>query len=59
MKKEKATKTCTYIGGQAVMEGVMMKLMYEVPSEPKIKKVTITKDYVNKKTDTPIYEYSE
>ena len=25
MKKEKATKTCTYIGGQAVMEGVMMR----------------------------------
>ena len=25
MKKEKTTKTCTYIGGQAVMEGVMMR----------------------------------
>ena len=25
MKKEKATKTCTYIGGQAVIEGVMMR----------------------------------
>lgn len=25
MKKEKVTKTCTYIGGQAVMEGVMMR----------------------------------
>ena len=25
MKKEKATKACTYIGGQAVMEGVMMR----------------------------------
>ncbi|MBQ4268919.1 MAG: peptide chain release factor N(5)-glutamine methyltransferase [Clostridia bacterium] len=24
-KKEKQTKTCTYIGGQAVMEGVMMR----------------------------------
>ncbi len=25
MKKEKITKTCTYIGGQAVMEGIMMR----------------------------------
>lgn len=25
MKKEKTKKTCTYIGGQAVMEGVMMR----------------------------------
>ncbi len=25
MKKEKVTKTCTYIGGQAVMEGIMMR----------------------------------
>ena len=25
MKKDKTTKTCTYIGGQAVMEGVMMR----------------------------------
>ena len=25
MKKEKTTKTCTYIGGQAVMEGIMMR----------------------------------
>ena len=24
-KKEKQTKNCTYIGGQAVMEGVMMR----------------------------------
>ena len=25
MKKDKTTKTCTYIGGQAVMEGIMMR----------------------------------
>ena len=25
MKKKKTTKTCTYIGGQAVMEGIMMR----------------------------------
>ncbi|MBE7079621.1 MAG: peptide chain release factor N(5)-glutamine methyltransferase [Clostridiales bacterium] len=25
MKKEKVTKTCTHIGGQAVMEGIMMR----------------------------------
>lgn len=25
MKKEKTNKTCTYIGGQAVMEGIMMR----------------------------------
>ena len=25
MKQEKTTKTCTYIGGQAVMEGIMMR----------------------------------
>ncbi len=25
MKKQKTTKTCTYIGGQAVMEGIMMR----------------------------------
>ena len=46
-------------GLRSIMESVMMKPMYEVPSEPTIKKVIITKDYVNKKTEKPLYEYSE
>ena len=35
-------------GLRSVMEGVMTDLMYEIPSDPTVKKVTITADCVNK-----------
>ena len=41
-------------GLRSIMEGVMMKLMYEVPSDPTIKKVTVTGDYVLGKKDKPL-----
>ena len=41
-------------GLRSIMEGVMMKLMYEVPSDPTIKKVTVTGDYVLGKKAEPI-----
>ena len=43
-------------GLRAIMESVMMDAMYEVPSDKNIKKCTITKDVVTKKSK-PIYEY--
>ena len=41
-------------GLRSIMEGVMMKLMYEIPSDPTVKKVTVTGDYVLGKKDKPI-----
>ena len=40
-------------GLRSIMEGVMMKLMYEIPSDPTIKKVTVTGDYVLGKKAEP------
>ena len=41
-------------GLRSIMEGVMMKLMYEIPSDPTVKKVTVTGDYVLGKKDKPL-----
>ncbi len=43
-------------GLRSIMEGVMMKLMYEVPSNPRIRHITVTGDYVRGKTQVPIIE---
>ena len=43
-------------GLRSIMENMMMKLMYEIPSRADIKGVTITADYVNGNGD-PIYTY--
>jgi ATP-dependent Clp protease ATP-binding subunit ClpX len=45
-------------GLRSIMENMMMKLMYEVPSSPDIKAVTITADYVYG-TGEPIYTREE
>ena len=34
------------IGGQAVLEGIMMKPMYELPSEEDVEKVIVTPEFV-------------
>ena len=44
-------------GLRSIMEGVMMKLMYEVPSNPQIKAVTITGAYVRGEVEEPIIAY--
>ena len=55
-----AEKTLEYKTGarglRSVIEKILLKLMYDVPSDERIKKVTITADYVNDKGD-PVYEY--
>ena len=45
-------------GLRAVLEGVMTKVMYEIPSDPDITKVLITKDCVEQGTD-PVITRSE
>ena len=45
-------------GLRAVLEGVMTKVMYEIPSDPDITKVLITKDYVEQGTE-PVITRSE
>lgn len=45
-------------GLRAIMESVVMDLMYEIPSDELIQKCIITKDVVEKGND-PILEYSE
>ncbi len=45
-------------GLRAIMESVMMETMYETPSDPKVLKVIITKDVVDKSGD-PIIERSD
>ncbi len=42
-------------GLRAVMEGILTPIMYEIPSDPAIEKVTITADCV-KKTAQPVLE---
>ncbi len=44
-------------GLRSIMEGVMMKLMYEIPSNPQIKTVTVNGAYVRGETEDPILEY--
>lgn len=44
-------------GLRSIMEGVMMKLMYEIPSNPQIKAVTVTGAYVRGEVEEPIIEY--
>lgn len=43
-------------GLRSIMENMMMKLMYEIPSRPDITAVTITADYVNG-IGEPLYTY--
>ena len=43
-------------GLRSIMEGIMMKPMYELPSNPKAKKVIITRDYVEGKAELKIIE---
>ncbi len=45
-------------GLRAIMENVMMDLMYRIPSDPRIRKCTITKDLVEGR-DTALLEYSK
>ena len=45
-------------GLRSIMENMMMKLMYEVPSRPDIQSVVITADYVNGAGE-PIYKQKE
>ena len=51
-KKKQINKTS--IGGQAVLEGVMQKVMYDVPRDPDIVAVTITGDSIKNKTEPQI-----
>ena len=44
-------------GLRSIMENMMMKLMFEVPSRPDIKAVTITADYVYGNGE-PLYSYA-
>lgn len=43
-------------GLRSIIEGIMMKPMFELPSNPKAKKVVITRDYVEGKTPLEIIE---
>ncbi len=43
-------------GLRSIIEALMLRIMYDVPSESNILKVTITADYVNKKGE-PLFEY--
>ncbi len=43
-------------GLRSIIESLMLRIMYDVPSDETIAKVTITADYVNKKGD-PLFEY--
>lgn len=45
-------------GLRSIMENIMMKLMYEVPSRPDILSITITADYING-VGEPIYKYDK
>lgn len=45
-------------GLRAVMEGLLMQIMYDVPSDPTIKKATITKESVVG-SEAPILEHSD
>lgn len=54
---EKAEEKGTGARGlRTIIEGIMTEIMFEVPSDIRIKKITITKDCVNKIGD-PIFEY--
>ena len=44
-------------GLRSILEDIMMKPMYEVPSHPEIARVIIDAEYVEGKKETPIYEY--
>ncbi len=43
-------------GLRSIIEALMLRIMYDVPSEDNITTVTITEDYVNKKGE-PLFEY--
>ena len=43
-------------GLRSIIEGIMMKPMYELPSNPKAKKVIITRDYVEGKAPLTVIE---
>ncbi len=57
-----AEKTLEYKTGarglRSVVEKLLMKYMYDIPSEPSIRKLTITKDCVEEKGE-PLIEYGE
>ena len=46
-----------FVGGQAVIEGIMMNIMYEIPSLGNVKKCIITPEAVEK-TEKPRLVYS-
>ena len=48
----------TSIGGQAIMEGIMMDTMYEIPSDDSITNCMITKEVVEG-TGTPVTASNE
>jgi len=57
-----AEKTLEYKTGarglRSVVEKLLMKYMYDIPSEPSIRKLTITRDCVEEKGE-PLIEYGE
>ena len=46
-------------GLRSIIEGIMMKPMFELPSNPKAKKAIVTRDYVEGKAPITIIEESE
>lgn len=46
-------------GLRSILEGVMMDIMYEIPSDPTIKKIVITKDCIEKGTAPRIIRAKE
>lgn len=52
---ERAIKLGTGARGlRTIMEESMLELMYEIPSDKSIKKIVITRDYLDKKADADI-----
>ncbi len=46
-------------GLRSIIEGIMMKPMFELPSNPKVKKAIVTRDYVEGKAPITIIEESD
>jgi len=45
-------------GLRAIMENIMLDIMYDMPSQPNIKEVVISEDVVDK-TEPPIVVYTK
>ena len=56
---KKAIKLKTGARGlRSILEGIMLQLMYDVPSDETIEKILITKDVINKKEKPVIFKKS-